>query len=249
VAQATYVLGGGVTAGEQASAKSSLDLAATYFHYSLGRDVAAFTVYIEANLDEIAQVFAQTYGGSLDSARQFWSGATASAGQHRIWLFLGSQSWTSAPGFIRTKILAHELFHLLQQQLAGESNLSGNVQAGGPLWLLEGSAEYAGFRAIAANNLFGLESARADWVTWTKQSSNSLQSMETGQGFSAAVYPYKIAPLAVDFLLGSGSPDTLVSYYDAIGRGTPWQTAFASAFGRTIDAFYADFAAYRAGLR
>ena len=34
-------------------------------------------------------------------------------------------------------------------------------------------------------------------------------------------------------------------YYGAIGNGVPWPEAFASSFGRTHDAFVAEFEAYR----
>jgi hypothetical protein len=64
----------------------------------------------------------------------------------------------------------------------------------------------------------------------------------------AAAYPYKLAPLAVDYLLGSTSVQRLADYYAAIGGGTPWQSAFATTFGKTIEAFYADFEAYRRTL-
>ena len=63
-----------------------------------------------------------------------------------------------------------------------------------------------------------------------------------------SVAPYKISPLAVDDLLGAIPPHKLADYYEAIGRGTPWQSAFSIAFGKTIDAFYADFESYRKGL-
>jgi hypothetical protein len=36
-----------------------------------------------------------------------------------------------------------------------------------------------------------------------------------------------------------------LSYFERIGRGEPWEAAFAAAFGKSVDAFYAEFAAYR----
>ena len=40
----------------------------------------------------------------------------------------------------------------------------------------------------------------------------------------------------------------MLSYFESIGRGIAWEGAFTAAFGKTVDAFYAEFAAYRAGL-
>ena len=55
-------------------------------------------------------------------------------------------------------------------------------------------------------------------------------------------------PLAVERLVGEGGAAKAVSYFERIGRGEPWEAAFASAFGKTPGAFYAEFEAYRRGL-
>ncbi len=55
-------------------------------------------------------------------------------------------------------------------------------------------------------------------------------------------------PLAVERLVGAGETERLLAYFAAIGRGEPWPSAFTAAFGKTVEAFYAEFAAYRAGL-
>ena len=118
----------------------------------------------------------------------------------------------------------------------------------GPQWLLEGSAEYAAYRATASQGLIGMDEIRAQWASRTKLISNPLSSKETSQGFFAEPEAYQIGPPAVDFLLG-GRPDALlVAFYEAIGRGQPWQSAFASVSGKSIETFYAEFEAYRAGL-
>jgi hypothetical protein len=40
----------------------------------------------------------------------------------------------------------------------------------------------------------------------------------------------------------------LTTYLNALGAGTAWQDAFRAAFGMSVEAYYANFAAYRAGL-
>jgi hypothetical protein len=58
----------------------------------------------------------------------------------------------------------------------------------------------------------------------------------------------------VDFLvqhhggLDHGGLAALANFWRAIGAGSTWQAAFQSAFGETVDQFYAEFAAYRATL-
>jgi hypothetical protein len=40
----------------------------------------------------------------------------------------------------------------------------------------------------------------------------------------------------------------VLSYFEAIGRGVPWEAAFAATFGKSADVFYEEFAEYRGGL-
>ena len=55
-------------------------------------------------------------------------------------------------------------------------------------------------------------------------------------------------PLAVERSVGEGGAARVFSYFEAIGRGTPWETAFTVAFGKSVDAFCTEFDAYRRGL-
>jgi hypothetical protein len=66
--------------------------------------------------------------------------------------------------------------------------------------------------------------------------------------FEAGGAAFPIMALAVDRLVGEGGVAKLLAYFTAIGRGDPWQSAFSSIFGKTIDEFYAEFDAYRRGL-
>jgi hypothetical protein len=56
--------------------------------------------------------------------------------------------------------------------------------------------------------------------------------------------------VAVDHLVSitpAGLP-ALTTYLNALGAGMAWQDAFRTAFGMSVDVYYANFAAYRAGL-
>jgi hypothetical protein len=55
-------------------------------------------------------------------------------------------------------------------------------------------------------------------------------------------------PLAVERLVGEGGAAKVLSYFEAIGRGQPWETAFATVFGKSAETFYAEFEAYRSQL-
>ena len=247
-APATFVLGAGVTAEQQAVIKRGLDIGATYFRAGLGRDLPPITVYVDDDLEGIVNLYAQTYPRSLELSRQIWQTATAVAAPRRTWVYTGSTSWRPDN---RQKIMVHEAFHIMQYELAGSTALDGGpdvVPRVGPQWLTEGTAEYAGYRGIASAALIQMSEIRAQWVRRTKLTASPLRSRETSRGLFAEPEPYQISPLAVDFLLAGRSDALLVAYYEAIGRGEAWQAAFASVFGKSIETFYADFEAYRGGL-
>jgi hypothetical protein len=60
--------------------------------------------------------------------------------------------------------------------------------------------------------------------------------------------PYEVYTLATELLLRGRNPTLVFAYYEAIGRGVAWRDAFASTFGRSIDAFVTEFEAYRRTL-
>jgi hypothetical protein len=66
--------------------------------------------------------------------------------------------------------------------------------------------------------------------------------------FEAGPNAWGIMPLAIEKLVGEGGVAKVLAYFQAIGHGDPWEAAFTAAFGKGVDAFYAEFAAYRSGL-
>ncbi len=250
-APATFVLGAGVTADQRAVIKRGLDIAATYFRTGLGRDLPPTTVYVEDDLEGMVSLFAQTRPSTLDASRRIWETTTAVAAPRRTWVYTGSASWLGRDDATRAKILAHEAFHIMQFELAGPQGLDGgpdDVPRAGPQWLVEGAAEYIGYRAIASQGLIGMSAIRAQWISRTKLTASLLRSRETSAGLFAEPEPYQISPLAVDFLLAARPDALLVAYYEAIGGGETWQSAFATVFGMSIETFYEEFEAYRRGL-
>ncbi len=206
-------------------------------------------MYVDDDLEGIVNLYAQTYPTSVEQSRQIWQTATAVAAPRRTWAYTGSTSW--GPDDHSRKIVVHEAFHIMQYELAGSKALDGPsdvVPPAGPQWLIEGAAEYVGYRGIASAALIQMSQIRAQWIRRTKLTASPLRSRETSRGLFGEPEPYQISPLAVDFLLATRSDTLLVAYYEAIGRGEGWQSAFASVFGKSIERFYAEFEAYRSGL-
>ena len=191
---------------------------------------------------------AETLPTSIDDARRFWERGAASAGPRKIWVYVGSAGWSPRDD-VGAQILVHEAFHVLQMELAGAQAVSAGfdaVPAAGPVWLEEGTATYVAYKALAALSLVRFEEFRAHWISRVRQTTSPLRLRETRRGLF--IEPYQISTLAVDFLVGTRSDARIVAYYEAIGRGEPWQAAFAAVFGKSVDTFYAEFEAYRAGL-
>ena len=94
-----------------------------------------------------------------------------------------------------------------------------------------------------------MPAVRSQWAQQTKSSPVTLQRLAILRGqLEAGSNAWAIMPLAVERLVGDGGATKLRSYFAAIGRGEAWETAFATAFGKSVDAFYSEFAAYRSGL-
>jgi hypothetical protein len=168
-----------------------------------------------------------------------------------MFVYLGSPSWAESPHFTRVKIVAHEAFHLLQGDLAGPAALASgltDVPAAGPRWLSEGAAEYVAFRVVSEHGLASFDEAKARWISVAKTVSAPLSSLEVATGFRGASGRYELTPLAASRLVESRGEAPFLAYWQAIGGGTHWQAAFTTAFGRTVQAFYEEFEAYRRGL-
>lgn len=245
-------VGTGVDAAQVTLVRDAIAMANGYFSARLNRTLAAnFKVYIYGDLEGIASAYASHTGNPIDFARNVWASSTAVTQSRGLFVYTGSSSWTASDALRRRKITSHEAFHLLQGELAGPSTLDSgftNVPVAGPRWLIEGAAEYVAYRALAENNLIDFNSILARWTSVTRGISAPLAQLEAANGWTGVNGVYDLTPLAVSRLIATAGEPALVAYWEAIGRGTAWQTAFQNAFGKTVDAFYADFAAYRASL-
>jgi len=127
--------------------------------------------------------------------------------------------------------------------------------AAGPDWLIEGSAEFVGFRAAASKGLFPADSiigcmARevADFKQQQPPGLQNLSAYEQQSVFSTTMGPlYSESLIGVDQLVANNL-NSLVVYGNAIGAGTQYPSAFQTAFNMSLTAFYAQFPGYLAGL-
>jgi hemolysin type calcium-binding protein len=249
-ASATYVFGPEVTSAGQTDLREALDLGARFIRSSMGRELPSFSAWGYTDLETLIRIYAETAPTEQTNARDIWTrGTVANASYRKVWF---GPAWFADAIPNRTKIAVHETFHVEQYELAGDRSLNSgfdDIPRAGPRWISEGSAELVGYLAIADARLATMSSVRTDWAQRTRSSPVSLQRLALLRGqFEAGPNAWGIMPLAVERLIGEGGPAKVLTYFQMIGRGEPWEAAFVAAFGKAIDVFYAEFATYRSGL-
>ena len=247
-APATYVFGSQLTAAQQDLVRRGLDAGARLYRSVLGRELPAFTVWASTNNDELIAAYAANVPTSPENARALWSGGQVGhATLRQVWL--GPAWFASGPDPNQLKIAAHEAFHLLQYEVVGQRAMSvsglDEVPPAGPWWLLEGSAEYFAYLAVISDRATTIDSVRGRWRASARSSGATLVALSTLRGQRETPGAYDIYALATELLLRDRDPKLAFGYFEAIARGVEWHEAFASTFGRTFDAFVAEFETYR----
>jgi hypothetical protein len=256
----SFQFGTGVPAVEQQEVRDDVVFALAQLRSLTGVTLRGPTVYVSRDVQQLADWFASRFRigpSGAASKRAQWErlSSTAEAGEDAVFVVAFTPTWERSNAANRQKILAHELFHLVRNQLTGRpdnwgTTPSDQVRPSGPRWLNEGVAETVGYRVAAARGLLDLSSVmaslRAQAPSWT----TPLQRFETITGEQSVSTAWNEEWFASNWLIET-APKGLASvleYWSAIGGGMAWRDAFAKAFGRSVDQFYAEFAAYRATL-
>ena len=247
-APATYVFGSQLSPAQQALVRRGLDAGARLYRSVLSRELPAFGVWAHTSNEELIAAYAANVPTSQEYARALWNGYQVGHATFRqVWL--GPAWFSSGPDWNQLKIAAHEAFHLLQYEVMGQQVMSvsglDDVPRAGPWWLLEGVAEYFAYRAVASDGALPLDSARLRWRGSAQDSQATLVALSTLRGQRENPRPYDIYALASELLLRERDPKLAFAYFESIARGVEWHEAFATTFGRTFEAFVAEFEAYR----
>ena len=160
----------------------------------------------------------------------------------------GSVTWEAEELAFLTP-LAHEYVHALQET-------TGILD--GPLWIQEGMAWYLDALHEQAQDVPPVVVGEPDdpavfdaqarhffksreYLWWqARKSTVPLRDMESGQ------WHWGVGYLAVEQLVARASEDALFDFYRLLPAASSWQEAFSSTFGLTVEAFYEEFAAWRA---
>lgn len=258
--QQTFVFDVGIPAAAQNEIRDDVDFASRDEARLLGAELTAVSVFTSTSPDWLADQECRFFGhdnaACRQSTRERWAsgGTTALASTGGIFLYWAHPSWQAGAGESQ-KIIAHELFHVFQTQLdklgaRNEVTPSNQVRASGPVWLEEGAAELIGYRVASDRGLTSYPSVLANQIARSRQVTQPLSAVRTYDEFNVVPNPYSFGQVAADHLVGlaPGGVSALASYYNALGGGTDWPAAFQSAFGLSVDAYDANFAAYRSKL-
>jgi len=169
-----------------------------------------------------------------------------------VMVCITNPGWTQVPPLLKTKVTMHEVFHLLQYEVGWISTPA----AQGPVWFLEGAAEFVAFSALADRGQLPLATARGcnlrAWSNYTNTGAQlaPLSALESPQQWQTTPGPkYPAAFTAVDQLqAGAGGITSLRTFWTRRGAGEDWQTAFQSAFITSISSFYGQFPGYASTL-
>ena len=138
----------------------------------------------------------------------------------------------------RVFILAHELTHQYQRELAG-------ANADGVKWMLEGMAEAVGAQLVARAGFFSVPQYKANWQTGIAMSPQKpfLNELRTSSGWSNSLttyggpLTYKTAGLATLILLERYGTPKFLAYFRELNRGSTPEEAFRKAFDLDMGQF------------
>jgi len=168
----------------------------------------------------------------------FESGGAITSGLD-IFLYANDR-WNGLGRTEREFIVVHEVFHTLEYDAAARS---GDAIPG-PIWLVEGAAEYVAARVVAAQGDASLETYLADYRGRAKGLTQGLKDLETyGRGGVAwgRKPQYTLGFLAADRLVTQFGLAAFLGVWKAMGAGTSFERAFEGAFGESLGRFYAGF--------
>jgi hypothetical protein len=195
-------------------------------------------VYVYSDQVRIEQVMGQVTGYSSTFGERTLGMASGGS------IFIMSSRWSHNGFADRALTLIHELFHV--QHLAwsvGHNQLfyGEDIQVSGPSWIQEGGAEYFAARCVSDAGLTDFNWYYRAALYEAAAETVPLQEMEGSQQWLDQG-SYDLAFIAGYDLIERYGWGAYQLYFAEIFTGSSWQTAFETAFGQTIDAYYAAFA-------
>jgi hypothetical protein len=195
---------------------------------------------IRRAMDDALGYFAVTFGWTPTNritvrAVPASTGPTARTTESTIQISVRTPTWTSASATSKRQIVTHEFFHSLQ--------LSTGWQ-GSPVWLVEGTAEYVGFRAVIIDpgiqSLEQVRSCRRQSVNASLVPVPPVAELEGDRFYTGTHTTYDLGFLAAEDAL-AGKPLSTLFTFGPLVQFPNWQRAFETVFWRSVGEFYRTF--------
>ena len=143
----------------------------------------------------------------------------------------------------RTFLLAHELTHHYQRQLAG-------LQAQQVKWMLEGTAEAVGAAVVSRQGFFTVQQYKDNWFRGISQAGSkpALGMLRRSNDWATALsrygsgLTYKTAGLGVLMLMEQQGQGSVIAYFAHLGSGVTAESAFEIVFGLPLADFESQLA-------
>jgi hypothetical protein len=148
----------------------------------------------------------------------------------------------------RIHVLAHELTHIAQYELAHERLV-------GDLWFIEGFADWVAYRVLEALGLDTFSQRKNQKIAQVKRKDEhlplpSLSQMVTVKDWDTlsarygSAIPYAQAFLATDLLIQQHGVSSVIDYFRRVSHSRGRLENFQAAFGEELLAFEHEFTAY-----
>jgi hypothetical protein len=131
--------------------------------------------------------------------------------------------------------IAHEYFHAIQEDLAGNDSL------GSPTWIVEGSALYTDFQQrYSKGRASYLPGQRFTWATYGPE-----VTLETASSLLSYGDQAWLGYTAFEWLAREVGEAAIIEYFALLKPSDTWEDAFQGAFGLVLEDFYTRFEKHR----
>ena len=210
----------------------------------------SFTLYFYPNREAFAHGLTEKFKTDPALAREIAKSALGRIRQtnegKRLLVneeILSDLSWPA-----RIHVLAHELTHIAQYELA-------HGRLAGDLWFIEGFADWVAYRVLEALGLDTFGRRKHQKIAQVKGERDHLplpplSQLVTVQDWDAlsarygSAIPYAQAFLATDLLIQRHGVSSVIEYFRRVGHPRDRLENFQAAFGEELVAFEREFTAY-----
>jgi hypothetical protein len=211
----------------------------------------SFTLYFYPHQEAFAQGLTDRFGTDPAFARDIAKSALGRIRQTKAGkqLLVNGEMMNDLRWPERIHVLAHEITHIVQYELAG-GKLAGD------LWLIEGFADWVAYQVLEALGLDTFSRRKQLQITQIKRNPGplALAEMMTGQDWQAlnarsgSAIPHAQAFLATDLLIQQQGLSAIIAYFRHMPEVETHLQKFQAGFGIELASFQQEFTAHLASL-